>query len=133
VVNTPYDPRNPSPEFLCRPKSSHPSHDKLRQTYVLLSMDTSDDKVFFIVDGLCEFPSTYEELQDRARYFYEDHECPTNYIRVNMICHKQDADPHGLFKFEEAIWKVGDAHEEDYFCKVFPQLGVKFDDNPSPY
>jgi hypothetical protein len=40
-----------------------------------------------------------------------------------MICHKQDNDPHGLFKFEEAIWQVGEYHDEEYFAKVFPQLG----------
>lgn len=36
-----------------------------------------------------------------SRYYYEEHTCPTNYLRdvVKVISEDGDEDPHGIFKF----------------------------------
>lgn len=120
----PDNPRDPDPEFVQSSNSSHLAHANLRKIYVLLSIDTMNGKAYFVVEGLNQWPTTYEELQSNTRYFYEEHTCPTNYIRIPMICFNKDVDPHGLFKFEEAVWMVEGKHDEDYFCEIFPQLGV---------
>lgn len=117
-----YDPRNPAKEMMKRVDSSHPSHDKFRRTYVLLSIETTDGKIYFIINGITSADS-HEELQEDGIYFYEESTCPTNFINIPMICANGDTDPHGLFGFEEAIWQVGDFdNNHEYFLKVFPQL-----------
>lgn len=75
MTTGPYDPRNPDPKFVCRTRSNHPIHDELRETYVLLSIESSPGKVYFIVEGLSKWCS-YDELQDSSRYFYEENTCP---------------------------------------------------------
>jgi hypothetical protein len=45
-------------------------------------------------------PLTPEAAWDNARYFYNCHTCPTNYMRdvAEIICNG-DPDPHGVFEF----------------------------------
>lgn len=43
---------------------------------------------------------TQEEFLDHERFFFEEHTCPTNWLRdVEEITFEGDHDPHGLFKF----------------------------------
>lgn len=124
LIGDPYDPRNPKAEFVCRTTSAHSAHDKLRKTYCLLSITATDGKAYFVVEGLQEWPSTYEDMQIDKRYFYEEHTCPINYMRIPLISFNGDRDPHGLFKFEEAVWMIREDADEDYLCEIFPQLGA---------
>lgn len=41
-----------------------------------------------------------EEFEEGARYFYDEHTCPTNWLRdIKQIEFKGDTDPHGVFEF----------------------------------
>jgi hypothetical protein len=41
-----------------------------------------------------------EEFFDHEKYFYEEHTCPTNWLReVEQMTCEGDHDPHGLFRF----------------------------------
>lgn len=122
MIDDPYNPRNPKAEFVCRTTSSHPAHDKFRKIYCLLSINTTEGKAYFVVEGLQEWPSTYEDMQIDKRYFYEEHTCPINFISIPLISFNGDRDPHGLFNFEEAVWMIREDADEDYLCEIFPQL-----------
>ncbi len=45
-------------------------------------------------------PLTPERAWDNARYYFNEHTCPTNYMRdvAEIIC-EGDSDPHGVFEF----------------------------------
>lgn len=121
-MTNPYDPRNPDPTFVERTESNHPAHSKLLNTLNLLSIQLEDgSKLYLVVQGLSEW-CPYDELQEHSRFYYEEHTCPTNYVggRVLMLQHLKDSDPHGIFKFEEAIWKIGEIQDEKYLNSVFP-------------
>jgi hypothetical protein len=45
-------------------------------------------------------PLTPERAWDNATYFYNEHTCPTNFMReVAEIIFQGDSDPHGVFEF----------------------------------
>lgn len=117
------DPRNPPAEFLVRTESSHPAHDNIRKTLNLLKIEAKDGPIYFVVEGLCEWPTSREEMLSGAEYFYEEHTCPTNFIRIPMISQDGDHDPHGIFEFVDAVWMTDEYDESDeYLVQVFPQL-----------
>ena len=121
------DPRNPNPEHMVHNGSTHPFHANMRKTLVLLCIPTAGEPVYFVVEGLATWPMTYDELQEKDSYFYEEGTCPTNFIRIPMISHGGDADPHGVFEHVETVWMLSeyDADDaDDYLLSVFPQLSV---------
>ena len=105
-------------------ESTHPAHANLRKTLVLLKIEGKEAPIFFVVEGLSTWPSTREELLEHERYFYEEHTCPTNFIRIPMIATGGDCDPHGVFDFVDAVWMMDEYQEndDDYLSEVFPQL-----------
>jgi hypothetical protein len=45
-------------------------------------------------------PMNAEDAWNHARYFYNAHTCPTNYMRdVTEIIYEGSSDPHGVFEF----------------------------------
>jgi hypothetical protein len=51
-----------------------------------------------------------EEYEHNTRYFYNEHTCPTNWLRdIEQIEFEGDHDPHGVFEFVS----VEDGHFED--------------------
>ena len=120
-----YDPRKPDPNGMVHNGSTHEFHQKLRKTLVLLKIDAKESPVYFVVEGLGEWPSTIEGMVSHARYFYEEHTCPTNFIRVPLISTGGDSDPHGVFEFVDAVWMMSEYDPDDceeYLAEVFPQL-----------
>lgn len=125
------DPRNPDPAYLVPTKGTHPAHAALRQTLVLLKIENKDGApVYFVVEGLSHWPEDKEQtMWKHARYFYEEHTCPTNFIRIPMISWAGNHDPHGVFQFVDAVWMTDEyqaAEQEggtdDYLLEAFPQL-----------
>lgn len=117
------DPRNPDPNYMATSGTANPVHAKLRKTLNLLCLAD----VYFVVEGLCEWPVTLEEMHHQARYYYEEHTCPTNFIRIPLIAFDGSTDPHGVFDFVDAVWMMDEyeAYEgdvEEYLCEVFPEL-----------
>ncbi len=122
------DPRNPDERYMVRTSSTHPAHNSLRKTLVLLRIDGKIGPIYFVVEGLNTWPETLDEMIGHARYFYEEHTCPTNFIGVPLISIAGDHDPHGLFKFVDAVWMMDEykaaayGSEEEYLLRIFPQI-----------
>lgn len=49
---------------------------------------------------------TLEDIEN-ARYWLEEHTCPTNWLNVNLVAVGDDLDPHGAFKLL-SVWGPGD-------------------------
>lgn len=120
------DPREPDPNYMVRTDSTHPAHADLRKTLNLLKIEGKDGPIYFVVEGLSQWPMTLTEMKNHAEYFYEEHTCPTNFIRIPMISHAGDCDPHGVFEFVDAVWMMDEYQEDDdeYLIEVFPQLAA---------
>lgn len=72
-----------------------------RREFVLLELPPQYQPVRFKL-AVWNYDPTLprEERTDRATYFYEEHTCPTNWMReVVEISVGENSDPHGLFRF----------------------------------
>ena len=79
---------------------------KLRKCFVTLEIPPQRESIFFKVRGMLWTPTITEETAERQRYYYEEHTCPTNWLRnVEEIRIGDDADPHGLAQFV-AVYNV---------------------------
>lgn len=119
------DPRNPDPRYMVSHGGTNPAHGDMRKTLVLLKINGRDGPIFFVVEGLSKWPTPMPELIEQTRYFYEEHTCPTNFIRIPMIAQGGDHDPHGVFEFVDVVWMVDEYSGDDideYLIEVFPQL-----------
>lgn len=125
------DPINPPEESLVRTESCVKFHSALRKIVTLLAIDSTKGPIYFVVEGLAEWPCEYDELQRIKAYYYETHTCPTNFIDVKMIAHGGDPDPHGVFRFVRSIWMTDEyncrtGHElDEYLATVFPEMGLE--------
>jgi hypothetical protein len=69
---------------------------KKHPQWVILELPPQSEPVRFKVRGQ-RFSSTIDE--DRVRYFYEEHTCPTNWLRdVDEVSIGGSDDPHGLWR-----------------------------------
>lgn len=72
------------------------------ETRVLLKLDSSSP-IFLIVRGHWR-PEPGATANDGDEYFFNEHTCPTNYLKdVIAIFEGDDSDPHGLFKYVAAV------------------------------
>ena len=73
------------------------------KTYDLLMLSPQDKPVWFIVEGLrFEDPAKPRDETSEAEhkeYFYEEHSCPTNWLKPEIVYYDGDDDPHGLLEF----------------------------------
>lgn len=104
--------------------------DRKAKTLVLLrlNVDTVQEKpIHIVVEGMVFYPHGGKPAidQDSNRYFYNEHTCPWNYLRV-PVKQGDDTDPHGLFVFQEAVLTpdgydghLGDIEE---WIELFPSL-----------
>jgi hypothetical protein len=120
------DPRIPDPVYVVKIRGV--KDDKCRKCLCLIEFPGKDAPLFFVVESINKFPATIEELIESRRFCYEQHTCPENWLRVALVCHKGDGDPHGAFKLVDAVWMTAEyeeSDEEEYYLKaVFPQLEV---------
>ncbi len=73
--------------------------------------------IYFLVRGMKFFPndeSADEPYDDRHRYFYEEHTCPTNWLSdVSVMSYGGDADPHGVAEFvASAPWPASSVEDD---------------------
>jgi hypothetical protein len=69
----------------------------------LLKLETADGPIFFVIDGR-HLESAPDEAQGDNRYFYEEHSCPTNWLRnCVMVVKDGDCDPHGFLEFVRSV------------------------------
>lgn len=82
----------------------------------LLKFEGVDGPVFFVMDGgtYTEDPNaTDRDEQDSQRFFYEEHSCPTNWLRTCVaVIEDGDTDPHGFLSFVRAV-EVDNGFDED--------------------
>lgn len=72
-------------------------------TVDVLVLKPQQKPVYFVVEGM-RFEGWRDhdpsrDHADHARYFYESHSCPTNWLKPVMVYFDGDADPHGLIEF----------------------------------
>lgn len=80
--------------------------DRTVATDVTLKLPPQTGPVRFIVRGMRFLPAdgspdpdTEEERAEQDRYFYEEHDCPSNWLGCEVIGPDGDEDPHGLFRW----------------------------------
>ncbi len=125
------DPRKPGIEQMIHNGSDHEFHKDLYKTIGLLSLIVPEGPLYFVVEGISQFKSgqSEEDWLEGRRYWYEEHTCPTNFIRIEAIFLRDDSDPHGIFTLEDAVWMTPEylaakeaGEENEYLQEVFPQL-----------
>lgn len=97
-------------------------------TLALLRLDTATGPFWFIVEGMRfthSRPLVSEQEDDR--FFYEEHSCPTNWLKPLMVAHRGDTDPHGVIQFVRAVDKPAslpnDSNDEDLMLEqLFPEV-----------
>jgi hypothetical protein len=115
------------------------SCDRFTRSMALLKFDGKDGTVFFVLDhGRYHAPGTEsdEENQRHQRYFFEEHSCPTNWLRKCVAVIKNgDCDPHGFLDFVRAadVPRNFDPDDDSRWEALFPEVfgGVTIDGSVS--
>ena len=84
---------------------------KCLRTSVVLKLPPQKEPVYFLMEGMRfteEWPNPGETQEEhnhsRDRYFYEEHSCPTNWLKdVQEVMIGSDCDPHGLWHYMGTI------------------------------
>lgn len=94
-----------------------------RDELSLLKFDGKDGPVFFVVKGLAKAHASDEEMQSSAAYFYEEHSCPTNWLRdcVAVIENGGD-DPHGFLEHVRTVQVSNALEPEDFKRESWQEL-----------
>ena len=87
---------------------------KNRRALTLLKFESKDGPTFFVIDHKhYGAPEPDAEIQERDRYLYEEHSCPTNWLRDCIaVIHDGDADPHGFLTFVRSV-EVSDGFDDN--------------------
>ena len=117
-------------EIIPEPKDLYVPVDDLDmfKTFVLLSLDLKDGPLYFIIKGSSNYYQDDNELQSHSKYYYEEHTCPTNFIRIPLICFKGDTDQHGLFTHVRTVYmpleylECEDNEEDEFVASLFPEI-----------
>lgn len=95
-----------------------------KRSLALLKFDGKDGPVFFVIEHWPSEGEANDEFQGHARYFFEEHSCPTNWIGSCVAVIKDgDSDPHGFLEFVRALDKPPEFNDksEDDLKKLFPE------------
>ena len=102
---------------------------------ILVALGNPEGKILLFVKGMAFGPSGDPLVIDheRKRYFYEQHTCPTNFLRVETVVDMEtmDDDPHGLFRYLGAIPYVDpdSIGLKETLARFAPQLKLLAQDN----
>jgi hypothetical protein len=78
-----------------------------KKTAVLLRLEPDPGTVYLVVEGMMlgegDVPKS-PWYDDDNKYYYEEHTCPTNYLRsandiLQVLPEEKSADPHGIFTY----------------------------------
>lgn len=93
----------------------------------LIRFDGKDGPTFFVMkhDRCRAAPDeTDEQNQEHQRYFFEEHSCPTNWLRECVaVIQNGNTDPHGFLTFVRAVDVGNDFDEDDdeQWAILFPE------------
>ena len=79
--------------------------DRKIATVDVLVLRPQAQPVYFVVEGARYVggkPPSFG-IEESKRFYYEEHSCPTNWLRPIMVYHEQDDDPHGLIEFVRSV------------------------------
>jgi hypothetical protein len=114
-------------ELLLKVGGAHPIAKEWYRTLDLLKLDGgTESPIYLVVEDSAEFESP-DEIRANKKYFYEEHQCPTNITvgsHIQAWVFEGDIDCHGLFHFVDFVW-LTDKYEDDndgFILKAFPQL-----------
>lgn len=77
---------------------------------VLLRLEPNDGdslkKPLYLIITTLNYTHTEDlaEYSKQEEYYYDIHTCPSNFLGGATVVYGDDDDPHGIFKFVEAIW-----------------------------
>ena len=78
--------------------------EKLIRRIVMLELPPQTKPITILLkEQHIRFNADDEEDQDGLRYYYDEHTCPTNWMRVGAVVFDGREDPHGLFRFVRVI------------------------------
>lgn len=83
---------------------------KYPKVLVLLQLDPDDgarlEKPLYLVIETINYRHEEDlvEFCKYQEYYYNERTCPSNYLGDTTVLYGGDDDPHGIFKFVEAIW-----------------------------
>lgn len=97
------------------------------RSMVLLKFDGKDGPTFFVMDHKrYEQPDdTPESIQSSTRYLFEEHSCPTNWLReCAAVIQDGDCDPHGFLEFVRTVDVPADfdADSDEQWPILFPEV-----------
>jgi ribosomal protein L37AE/L43A len=91
---------------------------------VLLRLEPKERPVYFVLDTHSYGNEPDANKQDHARYFYEEHSCPTNWIgETRAVIQDGDTDPHGFLDFVRTV-EVPldfDGDDDNQWPFIFPE------------
>lgn len=100
------------------------------QTLDLLALQPSPKPLYVVLRGVIvtKALASPDEEGDSKRFYYEEHSCPTNWLRhPEMVALGGDTDPHGVLRFLRYVpidgFPARDPNEQDaWLRRVFPEV-----------
>lgn len=78
--------------------------EKLIRRIVVLELPPQTKPITILLkEHHVRFHENDDEDREGLRYYYDEHTCPTNWMRVGAVVFDGDGDPHGLFRFVRVI------------------------------
>lgn len=96
-----------------------PSNGWKIDTIDVLILPPQPKAIIFAVPGM-RFDSS-ESVVDDKHYYYEEHSCPTNWLKPDFMYYDGDPDPHGVIRFS-GWWKDGSRRQESELIRVSRKL-----------
>ena len=94
-------------------------------SYALLKLEGAAKPLFFVMEE--RYGSRDEdEYESHRKYFYEEHSCPTNWLRNCLaVIEEGDTDPHGFLTYVRSVpIQAGqelDINSEPLWNEIFPE------------
>lgn len=101
--------------------------DRFSRSMALLKFDGKGGPVFFVMDHdryRSGKTQSDEENQESQKYFFEEHSCPTNWLRECVaVIEDGDCDPHGFLEFVRCVDVPNDfdTDDDDNWPILFPE------------
>jgi|SRR6185369_1883682 len=102
------------------------SDEKLKSDLSLLKLQAGDRTVYFVIASASSSTSI-EELQKNKAFFFQEHSCPTNWLKdVVAVIEDGNDDPHGVLEFVRSVFIPDDAsieelEEKEKLLSIFPE------------
>jgi ribosomal protein L37AE/L43A len=81
--------------------------EKHQDFYDLLKLEPRTEPVYFLVEA-----SHGRADEEDLRFLYEEHQCPTNFIRCKLMIADGNPDPHGLYRYVKSV-PVPESHKQN--------------------